>query len=86
MDRMSTLRMLLLSLSPVALMGDATIAQHLHDRSFAVWREYILPKPKELVYAQIDWKLSFWEGVVAAQQQDKPILLYAMTGHPCGAV
>jgi hypothetical protein len=72
--------------SLVLLICQFAQAQELNDHSFARWREYIIPKGDELAYEQIAWKLSFWEGVIAAQREDKPILLYAMTGHPCGSV
>lgn len=50
--------------------------------NFAQWREYIRPKASELVFEDCDWKPTFWEAVVEAQRTGKPILLWAMNGHP----
>ena len=52
------------------------------ESNFAEWREYIRPKPSELLFEDCDWKPTFWDAVVEAQQKVKPILLWAMNGHP----
>ncbi len=50
--------------------------------NLAQWMAYIRPKASELAYEASEWKATFWEGVVEAQQKNKPILLWAMNGHP----
>ena len=57
-------------------------AAELNDKTFAQWRDRIRPKGDELCFETVDWLPTFWEGVVKAQKQDKPILLWAMNGHP----
>ncbi len=52
------------------------------DSNLDKWREYIRPKASELVFEDCEWKPTFWEAVVEAQQKSKPILLWAMNGHP----
>jgi len=52
------------------------------EKNFAEWREYIRPKAAELAFEACEWKPTFWEAVVEAQQRGKPILLWAMNGHP----
>ena len=32
----------------------------------------------------IGWKPSLWEAVVEANEEEKPILLWTMNGHPLG--
>ncbi len=54
----------------------------LDETNFAQWRDTIRPKAAELVFEDCDWKPTFWEGVVEAQATGKPILLWAMNGHP----
>ena len=44
----------------------------------------ILPKTEELCWQKIHWRPSFWAAVVEAQETEKPILLWAMNGHPLG--
>jgi hypothetical protein len=67
-----------------ALLAAALFIQvpELDESNFAKWRETIRPKPSELSFEDCDWKPTFWEGVVEAQQTAKPILLWAMNGHP----
>lgn len=48
------------------------------------WLAYIRPKPAELGFEENRWKASFWEAVVESQTSGKPILLWAMNGHPMG--
>jgi hypothetical protein len=57
-------------------------APDLTDATYERWRDFVLPKPNELGYRSIAWRTSFWDAVVEAQNQDKPILLWAMNGHP----
>jgi hypothetical protein len=54
----------------------------LNDKTFALWRDRIRPKSEELCFVTVDWLPTFWEAVMKAQEQDKPILLWAMNGHP----
>jgi len=57
-------------------------AAELNDRTFAPWRDRIRPKAEELCFNTVEWLPTFWEGVIAAQKADKPILLWTMNGHP----
>jgi hypothetical protein len=54
----------------------------LNDATFAKWRDRIRPKTEEKCFETVHWLPTFWDGVIAAQKQDKPILLWAMNGHP----
>ena len=64
------------------LAAAAPLPAELNDQTFAQWRDRIRPKSEELCFATVDWLPTFWDGVIAAQKQDKPILLWAMNGHP----
>ena len=59
-------------------------AQSLRGRTIDEWRERIEPRASELAYAEIPWHASFWEAERVAQREQKPILLWAMNGHPLG--
>jgi hypothetical protein len=48
------------------------------------WREYILPNGDDLAYASIPWHVTFGEGMDAARAEGKPLLMWAMNGHPLG--
>lgn len=52
--------------------------------SAAAWRAYVQPTPHELRWQQIPWLPSFADGLAAARDQDRPLLLWVMNGHPLG--
>ena len=56
----------------------------LRGRTLEEWRALIEPSAKELAYAEIPWRPSFWSAVQEAQEHEQPILLWAMNGHPLG--
>src|SRR5262245_9528363 len=60
----------------------AKAPEELNDKTLATWRDRIRPKTEELTYGTVKWLPTFWEAVIAAQKKDKPILLWAMNGHP----
>jgi hypothetical protein len=64
------------------LIGVAGQPVELNDTTFAKYRDLIRPKSDELCFETVPWLPTFWEGVIAAQKQDRPILLWAMNGHP----
>ena len=67
---------------PAAGWSAADPPKELTDKTFAEWRDRIRPKGDDLGYKTVDWLPTFWDGVMAAQKADKPILLWAMNGHP----
>ena len=44
----------------------------------------ICPEESETKWLAIPWRVSFWQGVQDSQIDGKPILLWAMNGHPLG--
>jgi hypothetical protein len=54
----------------------------LDDSSFARWRDAIRPAKEELRWQEVPWRASFWEGVLEAQKKERPVLVWAMNGHP----
>lgn len=52
------------------------------DESLDKWRATILPRDFESGWRKIPWRPTFWDGVVEAQEKDKPLLLWIMNGHP----
>jgi hypothetical protein len=66
----------------VALAGAAGPPAGLNDQTFAAWRDRIRPRAVERSFATVPWLPTFWDGVMTAQKEDKPILLWAMNGHP----
>ena len=50
--------------------------------TFAKWRDHIRPKAAEVSWEEVPWRATLWDAVVEAQGKEKPILLWAMNGHP----
>ncbi len=48
------------------------------------WFADIVPNGSDLEYEDIPWHSTVLEGLVEAQKQDKPLLLWQMRGHPLG--
>lgn len=49
------------------------------------WRavlRHVLPQAEELVWQDLPWEPSLHAGLAAGRAQDKPVLLWAMNGHP----
>jgi len=46
--------------------------------------DLVLPNPSEASYRKIPWRTSVMQGVVDAQKNDKPVMIYLMNGHPLG--
>jgi hypothetical protein len=66
----------------VALTGAEGPPAELNDDTFASWRDRIRPKAAERCFETVHWLPTFWDAVMTAQKEDKPILLWAMNGHP----
>ena len=56
----------------------------LNDDNYQTWRDHILPAEKELGWDQIPWLTTFKDGIIAADKEKKPLLLWTMNGHPLG--
>jgi hypothetical protein len=56
----------------------------LNEQNLTDWRRYLKPAPQDRVWQQIPWRPTFWSAVLEAQRKDRPILLWAMNGHPLG--
>lgn len=58
----------------------------LTPETFDSWRAYIEPEAAELRWLQIPWRDTFYQGIRDSQIEGKPVLLWAMNGHPLGCV
>lgn len=70
----------------LALGAGSMGAQELRGRTLEQWRAVIEPTREELAWTAIPWRASFWSALVEAQTSERPILLWAMNGHPLGCV
>jgi hypothetical protein len=65
----------------VTALAIATMVQA-NTAELARYRAQILPPPTQTQFEELGWKATMWSAVVAAQRQDRPIVLWAMNGHP----
>lgn len=56
----------------------------LTDATYAETRRLVLPSPDEVAFREIPWKAALWDAVIEARDTERPILLWAMNGHPLG--
>ena len=54
------------------------------EREQARWREHVRPRGEEVSFEQIDWIPDFAGGIRASSEQQRPLLFWAMNGHPLG--
>jgi len=78
--------LLLTPLILVALCLTAGAGEELSDANFDKLKKQILPDPSQLKWQEIPWLSTYWDSVLVAQAKDKPILLWAMNGHPLACV
>ena len=57
-------------------------SQPLSEKTFAQLRAQILPSAEELRWREIPWRAALWPALAEAAAADKPVLLWAMNGHP----
>ena len=73
------------TVSAVAQVDDESYPDiELHQDNYAVWRDRILPAQEEMNWQQIPWLTTFRDGILAADREQKPLLLWTMNGHPLG--
>ena len=56
----------------------------LTEKTYSDIRESLLLESNESHWKQIPWRPDLGMAIEEARKEDKPILLWAMNGHPCG--
>ena len=56
----------------------------LNEKTYKMWQNFIKPTNEELAWAQIPWRSTFYDGLIESDRQQKPVLFWAMNGHPLG--
>lgn len=57
-------------------------AQELTPDTYDALRAALRPSEEERRWEDVPWRAEFWGAVVEATEARKPILLWAMNGHP----
>ena len=78
-------RLLLVFLALAASAGMAADGpERLTDQNYAAVRQHVGLRPADLRFQQIDWHDRVLDGVVRAQREDKPLLIWFYFGDPRG--
>jgi len=56
----------------------------LDEKSVKGWVDFIRAQPDELKWEKLGWRPELGAAAAEAQALQRPILLWAMNGHPCG--
>jgi hypothetical protein len=62
------------------------LAQELSPESYDKIRDTVIPSKAELKWLDIGWRPSVWDALVEGQKEEKPLLIWAMNGHPLACV
>ena len=68
----------------VATSSLAVAAETASEKTWKRIRDHVLPDAKDTRWQKIPWRASLWDAVIDANRERKPILLWAMNGHPLG--
>ena len=63
-----------------------SLGQDLSESNFDKLREQVRPSKEELKWRELPWYPTVGEAVAVAHKAEKPVLLYAMNGHPLACV
>tara|TARA_Y100001970_G_C13928358_1_gene696956 strand:+ start:56 stop:301 length:246 start_codon:yes stop_codon:yes gene_type:complete len=78
------IKLLLIFLIFISCNKDDTDPFILTDKTYQKWRDFIVPTEKDLAWTRIPWRTSFQQGLIESIEKQKPMLLWAMNGHPLG--
>jgi len=65
-----------------ALIVALLLGQTVTDRNYDELRAQIVPSAEERRWLEIPWHVTLGAAVAEARRLDRPVLLYAMNGHP----
>ena len=63
---------------------EAARTLELNEENYDKIRKALASPKDESGWREIPWRPSLGEAIVEARKEKKPILLWAMNGHPCG--
>jgi hypothetical protein len=56
----------------------------LSEKTYKQWLTFICPSGEESRWRRLGWRSELWAAVQEAKALQRPILLWAMNGHPLG--
>ena len=79
---LTTTSVVLFALADLASSAPAT--QELTGANYREWMKHIRPSAEEGKWREISWRNKLMPAVNEAQKLNRPVLLWAMNGNPCG--
>ena len=73
---------LLVLMTPVV--AQLSLDRQIDSMTAERWLTELIPHERELSWLEVDWIPSFGEAVVRARDERRPLLFWAMNGHPLG--
>ncbi len=74
----------LIPVTPALAQQKITGQRELTEKTYSSILKTLQKLPVETHWKEIPWRPNFSEAIRDARKADKPILLWAMNGHPCG--
>lgn len=56
----------------------------LDEKSARTWAQFILPDVDDARWERLGWRTELYAAAQEARALQRPVLLWAMNGHPCG--
>ncbi len=69
---------------PLLLLLAQTPPANLTDATFAAVKQHASPTAEDLAFQSLDWRPTIHEGLLAAQKEDKPMIMWMYFGDPRG--
>lgn len=57
---------------------------NLDDRNLKTWMDFVRPTPEDAAWERLGWRTELAAAADEAKSLRRPLLLWAMNGHPCG--
>ncbi|MDA1265996.1 MAG: hypothetical protein O2816_13025 [Planctomycetota bacterium] len=70
--------------STTLLLTLAAAGQDLDATTFEHWRDYVVPAAEDERWLEVGWRATYWDAVLEAHELERPLLMWAMNGHPLG--
>ena len=67
-----------------AVLVALVVVQKPAEKSLQRLLDEIVPRGDDVKWRTLPWRPTLWEGLAAARREGKPVLLWAMNGHPLG--
>ena len=56
----------------------------LDDKNLKSRMEFVVPTPEDAAWERLGWRVELASAAAEAKALQRPVLLWAMNGHPCG--